>query len=338
MDNTIIDDIQSNLVDIAPNDTTQDIISNYDVQNLSFDTIYQDIIDSIKNTITIPVDLILSLLVCILITAVIQSFNENNEQHRMFSLASILLCIRVVIDPIVQLIDSIQEVMLSSVMFINSYVPIISSIMLADGQIGTSASYGAITYVCCQVWVQFANNIILPLMSVSLALSCISGICPDISLGGIVKVIKKCVTWIMSVSMFIFSGIVTIQGAVSSAGDRVTSKALKFVVSNGVPIVGNAVSDVCETVRSSLGLLKSGVGLVGIVVILITVLPSVVNVGIVRVVITLGETLADMFDVKYLKNFLTDVSAVLSAVFSCTICFVVTFIVSIGAVMLLVGG
>lgn len=323
--------------DIAPNSNSQDVISNYDIQSLSFDTIYHDIINSIQESIIFPIDLTLSLIVCILITAIIQSFSENSNQHKIFSLISILLCIRVVINPIVQLISDIQEVMLSSVMFMNSYVPIISSIMVANGQVGTSASYGAITYICCQVWVQFADKIILPLMSVSLALSCISGICPEISLNGIVKVIKKCVTWVMSVSMFIFSGIVTIQSSVSNASDRVTSKALKFVVSNGIPIVGNAVSDVCETVRSSLGLLKSGVGLVGIVVILISVLPSVVNIGIMRISITICETLADMFDVKYIKDFLTDVSSVLSAVFSCAICFVVTFIVSIGAIMLLVG-
>ncbi len=336
MDNTIIEDINNNLSDIVSDSNTQDIISNYDIQNISFDTIYQDILSSIKDAFNFPLNLTVLLIVCILITSIIQSFNEDGSKYKIFSITSILLCIRIVINPIVELIDSIQEVMLSSVMFINSYVPILSSIMIANGQIGTSATYGAITYVCCQVWVQFADKIILPLMSISLAISCINGICPEISLDGIVKSIKKCVTWIMSISMFIFSGIVTIQSSVSNAGDRVTSKALKFVVSNGIPIVGNAVSDVCDTVRSSLGLLKSGVGVVGIVVILISVLPVLINVGVVRLSIALCETIADMLEVKYIKNFLTDVSSVMSTIFSCTVCFIVTFIVSIGAVMLLV--
>lgn len=335
MDNTLIDGIHSELTDIVPNNS-QEFISNYDIQNISFNSIYHDIIDSVMNNITIPLDLILLLMVCILITALMQSFSEVSKSHKIYNLISVLICIRVVLQPILELIDSIKEVMLSSAMFMNSYVPIFSSIMVANGQITTSASYGAITYICCQIWIQFASNIILPLMSISLAVSCISGMCTEISLDGIVKLIKKFTTWIMNISMLVFSGIVTIQSAVSSSGDKVTSKALKFVISNGVPIVGGAISDACETVRSSLGLLKSSIGLIGIVVILINVLPPIINIGIVRIIIVAGETLSEIFDIKSIKLFLNDVSAVLSTVFSCAVCFAVTFIVSIGAVMLLV--
>lgn len=335
MDNTIIEDISNSLIDCVP-ESSQDFVSNFDVQKISFDSIYHDIFNSIKNTINIPVELTLSLIVCILIVALMQSFSDISKSQKIYSIISILICIRLTVQPIVDLINSVKEVMLSSAMFINSYVPILSSIIIANGQVGTSATYGAITYICCQVWIQFASNIILPLMSISLALSCIGGICLEVSFDGIVKLIKKCVTWIMNVSMFIFSGIVTIQGVVSNSGDKVTSKALKFVVSNGIPIVGSAVSDACETVRSSLELLKSSVGLVGIVVILINTLPPIINIGIMRIIITIGEILSDMFDIKCIKSFLTDVSAVLSAIFSCAICFAVTFIVSIGAVMLLI--
>ena len=145
MDNTIIEDINNNLSDIVSDSNTQDIISNYDIQNISFDTIYQDILSSIKDAFNFPLNLTVMLIVCILITSIIQSFNEDGSKYKIFSITSILLCIRIVINPIVELIDSIQEVMLSSVMFINSYVPILSSIMIANGQIGTSATYGAIT-------------------------------------------------------------------------------------------------------------------------------------------------------------------------------------------------
>lgn len=75
MDNTIIEDINNNLSDIVSDSNTQDIISNYDIQNISFDTIYQDILSSIKDAFNFPLNLTVLLIVCILITSIIQSFN-----------------------------------------------------------------------------------------------------------------------------------------------------------------------------------------------------------------------------------------------------------------------
>jgi hypothetical protein len=83
-------------------------------------------------------------------------------------------------------------------------------------------------------------------------------------------------------------------------------------------------------------LIKSGVGFLGIVVLMVNVLPPILNVALIRVVISLAETLADTFGVSSVKSFLTDVSAILSIVFSCAVCFVITFVISIGSMMLLV--
>jgi hypothetical protein len=83
-------------------------------------------------------------------------------------------------------------------------------------------------------------------------------------------------------------------------------------------------------------LLKSSVGLVGMAVILVNVLPPIVEIGILRIVSILVETLSDMFSIKCIHSLFSDVSAVLSTLFSCAICFAITFIVSIGAIMLLI--
>lgn len=328
---TISEEVMQSLEDISNVD-----ISNYDLNDLSFSDIYMDILCSIKQSITFPIELITSLLACILITALMRSFSDATKHQKIYNIVCVLICIKIVVQPISYAILEVKDTMLNSSMFISSYIPILSGMLVTTGMLGTSATYSMITYFACQLWIVFANSIVLPLMSISLAISCVNSICPEVSLSEAIKSIKQCVHWSMSVAMFIFSGVMSIQTAISNASDKVSAKALKFVVSNGVPIVGSAVSDICGTIKSSLILLKSGVGLIGIVVLLINVLPPIVNVGIVRLIITLCETLCTMFDLKSIKGFLSDVSAVLSALFSCAVCFAITFIVSTGAIILLV--
>jgi stage III sporulation protein AE len=335
-DITNVTNITNDLIDISSSEA-QSVISNYDILNPSFNDVCQGVLSSIRQAVNFPVELTLTLVVCILISGIMQAFSEVSKFSRVYSIVSVLVCIRLLVQPIMELVDQLKEVMLASAMYMDSYVPILSGIMVSTGQVSTSASYGAITYVCCQLWVQCANKLILPLVTLTLGIVCISGICKEIDLSALVKGIQQCVRWIMVVSMFVFSGVVTVQGAVGTSSDRVTSKAVKFVVSNGVPIVGSAVSDACETVRASLELLQSSVGLLGIVVVLVDVLPPVVSIAVMRAVVVLGETLADTLGVSEVKTLLSGVSSVLSVVLSCGVCFGVTFIVSIGAMALTFG-
>lgn len=330
-----LNDITQQLDDTIPQNA-ENVLDNIQLDNLSFSDIYHDIVDSIIGEILIPKDLIVSLVVIILITALIQSFNEVTKSKKLFEMISILVCIKVLIVPISNLITNIQSVILSNGAFINSFNPIFTSIMVATGSISTSATYGAFTYIACQLWVQFADKLILPFMSICLGLCCVNSLCREISLGEIIKLIKKYINWFMTVSMFLFSGILSLQSSITNLSDRVSSKAIKFMVSNGVPIVGNAVSDICENVRASMLLIKSGVGFIGIIVLMISVIPPILNVGLVRIVISLGETLSDILGIECIKRLLSDISAILSIVFSCAICFAITFVISIGAMMLLI--
>lgn len=330
-----LNDITSQLEDAFPSNS-QSVLENVQLDKLSFNEIYHDIIDSVITEICIPKNLIISLTIVILISALIQSFNDVTKNQRYFQMISILVSIKILIQPISNLIISVQNMILSNGTFMTSFTPIFTSIMIATGQISTSATYGAFTYIACQLWVQFANNLILPFMSLSLALCCVNSLCKEISLGEIVKLLKKYVNWLMTISMFLFSGILSLQTSITNLSDRVSSKAIKFMVSNGVPIVGNAVSDVCETIRTSMLLIKSGVGFVGIVALMISVLPPIINIALVRVTISIGETLADIFGISCIKDLLSNISAILSIIFSCAICFAITFIISIGAMMLLI--
>jgi stage III sporulation protein AE len=330
-----LDSITGQLEDIIPQNAL-DVVEDVQLDNISFGDIYHDVLDSILSEVLIPKELLVSLVGVVLISALMQSFSEVSKVKKPFEMVCVLVCVKVVVSPLSEILNSIQEMILNNGAFMNSFTPIFTTVMLATGQVSTSATYGTFTYLACQMWVQFADKLILPLMSLCLGLCCVNGLCSEVSLSEVVKLIKKCVNWMMTVTMFIFSGVLSLQSTITNLSDRVSAKALKFMVSNGVPIVGNAVSDVCETVRSSMQLIKSGVGFLGIMVLMVNVLPPILNVALIRVVISLAETLADTFGVSSVKSFLTDVSAILSIVFSCAVCFVITFVISIGAMMLLV--
>ena len=70
----------------------------------------------------------------------------------------------------------------------------------------------------------------------------------------------KAVKWVLSIVMTIFVSLLTIQNLIGVAADNAGTKAVKFAVSNFIPVVGGALSDAYTTVQSCVKVLKSGVG------------------------------------------------------------------------------
>ena len=133
--------------------------------------------------------------------------------------------------------------------------------------------------------------------------------------------------------MTIFVGLLSIQSIIGNSADTLSVKTGKFMVSNFVPVVGGAISDAYTTLKGSFGLLKSGVGGVGIMVILIMVLPTIITIGLNRIVISIASIGAEIFSVPGLAKLFKNISSVISIAFSIVISFSIMFIVSTALIM-----
>ena len=219
-----------------------------------------------------------------------------------------------------------------------TFVPVFAGILAAGGHTGTAVCYQAAVCGLANCIMQFLAGILLPLLSMTFAMSIVDGVNPSVSLGGFIRAVKRVTIWLLGLCMAIFLGVVSIQSFVGGAADSAATKAAKYVVSNFVPVIGGAVSDAYSTVRGSLGILKSATGAIGMIVLCLLFLPVFLHVFLYRLVVTLAAATAELFSVPQLARLLRNTEQVLSITFAVVTCFAMMFLVATAIVIGLSSG
>ena len=141
----------------------------------------------------------------------------------------------------------------------------------------------------------------------------------------------------LSIVMTIFVSLLTIQNLIGVAADNAGTKAVKFAVSNFIPVVGGALSDAYTTVQSCVKVLKSGVGAFGILAAGVIFLPVLLELILWLAAVNLSAVVGDLFELKEISALLRSVGKVISAMIAIVVCCMVILIIST-VLLLLIGG
>ncbi|WP_432649366.1 stage III sporulation protein AE [Huintestinicola sp.] len=212
--------------------------------------------------------------------------------------------------------------------FMLCYVPVFAGISAAAGNAASSLSYNAIVLLIAEAAVKIASDMLMPVISVCMAMNIIDAVNPTFSLSSVTGLMKKMTTLLLGFGMTVFTGLLSIQSIVGASADTLGVKAAKFVVSNFVPVVGSAVADAYSTMRSGLGLLRGAAGAFGIIALCVTLLPPVLETLCLYLAMTAGEAAAEMFGVKELGTFFKGAASVMSLTAAILACFGVMFVIS----------
>lgn len=217
--------------------------------------------------------------------------------------------------------------------FMISFVPIFASILALSGHTVTAPGMSALLLVASEVVSYVASFVVLPLMGGYLSLSIASGVSPLLNNSGIVDGIKKLSAWIMAGFGTIFVGILGIQTVVNSAADSVTLRTAKFILGTSVPIAGNVLSEAASTISASMGLLRSSVGIYGVVAIAFMLLPIIVEIILWRCVLMIDISLSEIFSLSKISGILRAVDSMLSVLLGVILTVGGMFIISLSVII-----
>lgn len=175
-----------------------------------------------------------------------------------------------------------------------TFLPL-SALLYAMGGNLTAASAGTTALstilTVCQL---LCSQTVIPVFCLCLALSLLSvfeeaGAVTNQSLSSTVK------KWYATALGLVMTVLTTALGAgsiLSAKADGVAMKGVKMAVSSFVPVTGGTVSSTLGTLAASVELLRGSVGVVGIIVILLMLIPVVVELALLRGVYSLAAFLA----------------------------------------------
>lgn len=301
--------------------------------------VFSYIWEQFKTALQKPFKAFASVMAVILIAAFIESLEDsmsNKSLSKIFGVICVLVSVGIISDSVSESLKTAAEALNSGGTFMMGYVPVFAGITASSGSVTSAVSYNMLLLLVAETAVQFSGELIIPVLSVCMAMGIVESINPDFHLSRITEAVKNAVTFALGFIMTVFIGLLSLQSIVGASADTLGVKAAKFMVSNCIPVVGGAIADTYTTVKSSLGLLRGGAGFFGIAAIFIIILPPILEIAAIKLMLTAADVVSGLFGVSQIKVLIKNSSWIMTTVFSLLICFSVMLIIST-AILMLVG-
>ncbi len=294
------------------------------------------LLNLIKEFLSSPLKLLGALLLVIVFTSVATGIlSSNSNLLNIISIISVLSCTAILFNTISECIDSVSNTLSHLSIFIMSYVPIFSSVVATCGNASSGVSYYVIVLLLCEIITFVIDYILVPFVSFSLASSIVESINPNLSVNGFSRGLLSVAKWTLGLITTIFIGVTSIQSIIGTSVDTVGIRAAKFAASSMIPVVGGAMSDAYSTLMGSLSLIKSSVGVLGIIIILVAALKPVVIVVCLKFSVWISSVIAAFFEQTRISSLLRGINGVLSILLGVVACFTLIFVIATAVVMLL---
>ena len=272
----------------------------------------------------------------VLLCALLGAFKEIGADTAMNQLFALIATLCVVITISGSILDCVLWASRSieqASNFMLAFIPVFSAAMVAAGQTLSGLAYNSFLFVTCQIVSQVIVRTLVPLLGVYLALCIVGSLVPDLDISGIADGVKSIVNWGLGLLLTLFIALLSLQSMVSSSADSIALRTGKFLIGTFVPVVGGALSDAVGAAHGCLQLIKTTVGVYGIIVALFTLLPVVVRILLWFVISQMAAIAGDFMGVSNAAGLLKACAGVLGLLLAVVMCFGLLLIISTAVVI-----
>ncbi len=147
---------------------------------------------------------------------------------------------------------------------------------------------------------------ILPFCGICLALALSGSLDPGLRVGTLSGTLKKNYTTVLTFLMMLLLGMLGAQTTLGARQDTLAMKSVKFAAGSMIPVVGGSISELLRTVSAGVGYLRGGVGICGILLLLLLLLPTLIELLLARLCWQLAASLADLLGCDAEKRLLEE--------------------------------
>ena len=283
-----------------------------------------------------PMRSLAAMLAIVLLCALLETLRTaawENTLSSVFQTVSVLSILTFIAHPILDMIVGTTATIRDAALFMLSFIPLFSAALISAGQPVTGATYSLFLIGACQLVAQVVAQTLIPMMSIYLALCICGAFVPDLNIVQAAEGVKTAVGWALGLLLTIFVALLSIQSILSASADGVAIRATKFLIGSMVPMVGSVLSDGYMAAQGYLRLLKTTVGVYGILAAMFIFLPTLIRVTVWYLITRLVATVGDIAGAGRVSVILHSCSNVLGLLISALLSFALLFIVSTGIVM-----
>ena len=217
--------------------------------------------------------------------------------------------------------------------FMLALIPVLAGIITAAGNPTLALTYGSFAMAAAQAAAQTAGNVIMPLCGAFSAFGVSASLSPELKLTKLAEMIKKLAIGVLSFAAAAFSAVLGLKSLLAGSADTLPSKGIKLALSSAVPIVGGALSDAYSSIIGSVALLKSTVGVFGVIAVVLMDLPVILQLTARILLLKLLGVLSSSMGDDASGEVLETLSSALTVINAAIIFTAALFIISTGIVI-----
>ena len=322
---------------------TQDYLIEMGIDEVSIDDLFEMtphrvvkfLIKSLTNIGSDIFEKIILIIIILIITAIILAYLDKSESaSKIVSFFTTLAILSILVYSLVRVLNDAIVSIKSTCVFVNSYLPVMCSIIIATRNPALATTYNSFTIFLSSTIVTITDKFLLPITSALLGFNMMSAFSLENYRERVIKTIKRMLIVTISLFSTIYTGLLTTQSILASSSDSIMLKGIKFVSGTFIPIVGNGVSDALATVFSSFLIMKNTFGIFIIIAIILINLPVMIELLIWYFVIGLCSIASSMLNLKEITSIFDSLSSIVAIIN--IIVFFATFVLIISTGVILV--
>lgn len=196
--------------------------------------------------------------------------------------------------------------------------PVMTAALAAQGGITSSAAIYTGTAIFDAVLCALISGLLVPMIYVFLALAVANSALGEDLLKKLRDFLKWLISWGLKTILYVFTGYISVTGVVSGVTDQAALKATKLTISGVVPVVGGILSDASEAVLVGAGVVKSAVGVYGLLAVIAIFITPFLQIGVQYLVLKLTAAVCGVFAEKSITGLIADFSAAMGLLLAMT--------------------
>lgn len=311
-------------------------LSSEELTEISFGNVFQLLFGFLKRGAKAPLSCMGTLFCLLVLNAVAGSCILPKDGLRdYFETVGVLFASLLLFSQVISCVTSSAAALTAVVSFTKLLVPIMAAIAAFLGNPTMAVSYQAGTLYSAEIISSVCCDFLVPILCIFSAAAVCAAANRVVRINSILSMVKTLFHTVLGLAGTVFTGILALKNILAVNIDRVSFKGIQFVLGSAVPVVGSTLSEGLSSLIAAAGLMKSTYGIIGILVIVITVLPSVCELLIWLLGLTAIGYAAQALDQNSTASVIESLRFVLSMMLSLILFAVYLLIVSTGMIILM---
>lgn len=291
----------------------------------SFSFLFRTVLSFLSHALADCLELLASVLGILLLSAVANAIGSSigsASVGRAFSFTSSLVILLLLVWQGWQGLATVQVYFERINGITAALLPLSGTLYAIGGNLGAATASSAGLSIFLTLLEEVVGKSILPFCGICIVFALIASLDPAPRVGSMLSTVKKNYTTVLAFLMMLLNTVLATQTTLGAKGDSLAMRSARFAAGNLIPVVGGSVTELLRSVGVGVGYLRTTVGICAILLLLLTLLPTLLKLYLVRFFWQIGASFAELLgctnEKKLLDEFASLGGYLIAAVLICS--------------------